>query len=807
MNKPDQIPCYHCGRLCRTPAAITSQDKIFCCTGCKLAHDLLDEKELGHYYQLSPTPGITPLRTDFTHKYSYLDDPDIVRQLSRFSSGKEIHVQFRIPAIHCSSCLWLLENIYRLHQGILNSRVNFMRKEVSIQIDSRLISLRELVELLTSIGYEPEINLASLQQQVQKKTDYELYIKIGISGFAFGNIMLLSLPEYLSRGGLSNQTFTLFFGILNILLSLPVMFYCAMDYFKSAWQDLRQKHINLDVPISLGILALFLRSLYEIIYNLQPGYMDSFSGLVFFLLIGKLFQKKTYDSLSFERDFRSYFPLSVTRKNSEGDQSVSIEKIRPKDRLLIRNQELIPADSVLISEQALIDYSFVTGESIPVKKHRDELIYAGGRQIGKSMEIEVIKEVAQSYLTQLWTSTSGKSEGEPLTSLANSVSRYFTLAVLTCAVSAALYWFPLDWVRAVTAFTSVLVVACPCALALSTPFTFGNTLRIFARNGFYLKQASVVETLARIQVIIFDKTGTLTQSSQTRIGFSTLKNQLRELSSGEKLYVRSLVKHSTHPLSQILLLHLSPLPVAAVQDYQELPGQGLVGSVDGKAIRLGSAQFIGTITPPDLTSHASTVFLEIDGKVLGYFEIQHSFRAGLKEIIHSLQRHFRIFLLSGDQDHSRKEMRQFFEREEQLLFNQTPFEKLNFVKQLQQEHIVMMIGDGLNDAGALKQSDIGISVADDISAFTPASDAILDAGRFTYLPVFMRFSKSSIKIIWASFFISFLYNVIGLFFAVQGTLSPLIAAILMPISSISVVLFTIGITTLMAKKMKLAGKI
>jgi Cu+-exporting ATPase len=421
------------------------------------------------------------------------------------------------------------------------------------------------------------------------------------------------------------------------------------------------------------------------------------------------------------------------------------------------------------------------------------------------MEIEVVKEVAQSYLTQLWNTTSGKSEGEPLASLAHSVSRYFTVAVLACALSAALYWFTLDWIRAVTAFTSVLVVACPCALALSTPFTFGNTVRIFARNGFYLKHASVVETLARIKAIIFDKTGTLTRSSQTRIKFCTLHNQPRELSCGEKMFVRSLVMHSTHPLSQILLLHLSPLPAAVVQDYQELPGQGLSGCVDGKVIRLGSAQFIGTIEPPELSSHASTVFLEIDRNVPGYFKIEHSFRPGLKEIIRSLHQHYSIFMLSGDQDHAREEVRQFFERDEQLLFNQTPFAKLNFVQKLQQEHVVMMIGDGLNDAGALKQSNAGISVADDISAFTPASDAILDARQFRHLPVFMRFAKSSIRIIWASFFISFLYNIIGLFFAVKGTLSPLIAAILMPVSSISVVLFTIGATTLLARKMKLAG--
>jgi Cu+-exporting ATPase len=800
MNTSIKPSCYHCGRICSSPG-VSADEKTFCCQGCLLVYQLLTAGNLNFYYVLNPYPGMAPAETGTHMKYAYLDDPALIKQLISFTDNRTTHIQFRIPSIHCSSCVWLLENLYRLHPGIQTSTVNFLRKEISIRFNSNLITLRTLVELLATCGYEPEINLASLHQQVKRTTDFELYLKIGISGFAFGNIMLLSLPEYLARGGLADPTFTLFFSIINIILALPVFFYCAGDYFKSAWLGLKQKVMNMDVPVSLGIISLFTRSLYEIIHNLQPGYLDSFSGLVFFLLIGKLFQKKTYDTLSFERDFRSFFPLSVTRIEAEQEVAVPIEKLRPANRLRIRHQELIPADSLLLSTRGLIDYSFVNGESIPVEKQQGDLLYAGGRQIGPTIEIEVVKEVAQSYLTQLWNTTAyKKSRTDQLTSLADTIGQYFTYTVLALAVLTFLIWLPHDGLRALTAFTSVLVIACPCALALTIPFTLGNTQRIFARRGFYLKNMSVIETLTKINTIIFDKTGTLTHSAVSRVEFFAAVGEADDLSDQEILLVRTLIRHSTHPLSFTLLNHLGRQPWLAVQNYQETPGQGITGNIHGQTIRIGSADFIGTKYEALPAENITTVFLEIDGRQRGYFKIQPFYRPGLKHLIGLLQPHYQIYLLSGDKEYSRRQLQEFFPQSGMLFFDQSPFDKLNFVQKLQENHEVLMIGDGLNDAGALKQSDVGIAVTDEISAFTPASDAILEADSFADLPQFLYFSKLSIKIIWTSFLISFLYNIIGLYFAVQGILSPLIAAILMPASSVSVVLFTIGMTSLLADK-------
>ena len=803
--KNEDLGCYHCGDNCPN-SDIHIGDKLFCCNGCKLVYELLKEKDLCAYYSISQTPGSSPPEAGISSKYSYLDDEAVVRQLISFTDGKISRITFKIPGIHCSSCIWLLENLYRVDAGVIDSKVNFLRKELSLSFFNNKTSLRTIVEVLSSVGYEPEINLASVQKRVQKRTDKELYLQIGVAGFAFGNIMLLSFPEYLAFNKEIEQQFVSFFAFISIFLALPVFFYSSLGYFKSAFSSLRQKAINMDVPISLGIITLFVRSIYHIVFAEGSGYLDSFSGLVFLLLIGKLFQKKTYDTLSFDRDYRSYFPLSTTKKENDIEMTVPLEQLAVGDRILLKNRELIPADAVLIKGPALIDYSFVTGESTPVEKKSGEIIYAGGMHIGSLIEMEIIKEISQSYLTQLWNDDtfSKQKEGSKITTLANVVSKYFTIAVLFIATLAAMYWLPDNITLAINAFTAVLIVACPCALALSTPFTLGNTQRIFGKNKFYLKNVSIIEALAKIHTVIFDKTGTLTYTKGSNPKFIPSDIIPEQLTYKEIVWIRSLVKNSSHPLSKRLYSSLRSAQLVPISDFEDFPGMGLQGRVEGNNIILGSEQLVASKIKQDMPIFSSQVQVKINDQYRGFFQIPHNYRKGIGEMIKSFARRFRIFLLSGDNEAEKKNLTEIFGSDENLMFNQSPFEKLNFVKKIQQETgKVLMIGDGLNDAGALSQSDVGISISEDINTFTPASDAILDGDQFKNLPLFLKFSRISIRIIIISFIISFLYNFVGLYFAVQGTLSPLIAAILMPASSLTVVFFTIGFTTLVGKKLGL----
>lgn len=791
------LKCFHCGDAC-TSTILHADSKPFCCRGCKTVYEILNSSGLSTYYQLESSPGLKITIWD-KHKYAYLDNPQVIERLLDFSSQRLEKVRFYIPGIHCSSCIWLLENLSRLNKGVLGSRANLSDRELAVDYDPEKLSFRKLVELLSTIGYEPAINLEQRKQNDERKSNRRLLLKIAVAGFCFGNIMLLSFPEYLGLDVASDIQLASWFSWIILLLSLPVLFYCAKDYFKSAINGIRQRFLNIDVPISLGILALAGRSYYEIIFGLGPGYLDSLAGLLFLLLLGKWFQQRTYSTLSFSRDFKDYFPLAVTKLDQHKEKVVMVEQLQPKDIIIVRNQELIPADSVLIDAEASIDYSFVTGESQTVSCKEGDKIYAGGKHQGKQARYKVIKGVSQSYLTQLWNHqafSEPKRDSRQL--LINAISKYFTLVVLLIAGCSSVYWLFVEPSRSLFVFTSVLIVACPCALAMATPFTLGQVLRVFGKNRFYLKNAQVVDSISRINSIIFDKTGTLTKPG-TNIQFST------QLSSGEANLIAALVVNSNHPISRSIYTYLVKnfslkLPSSELNGYEEIPGKGITARMDGHRLKLGNSQFIGL----DDIQETGT-FVSIDNQVLGCFAYNPEFRKGVDELIERLGKKFSLAVLSGDNDHKQAKLKGSLPGVASWNFNQAPLDKLNRIERMQQDgNKVMMVGDGLNDAGALQISQVGLAVTENPQHFTPASDGILQASALEKLYRFIRLANWSQIIIISGFVLSFLYNIIGLSFAVSGNLTPLTAAILMPVSSISVVVFSTVAVKLTALKLKLA---
>lgn len=743
-----------------------------------------------NFYRLNASPGIQ--RKKNKKSYDYLVNPVIVEKLLDFSCDGISVVRLFLPAIHCSSCIWLLENLNKLQYGVISCQVNFPKRTAQITFKNEKASLKEIAVLLESIGYEPLISLEDTNKNKTQK-DKTLLYKFGIAGFAFGNIMIMALPEYFDYSDATLQRFLPFFRWLMLGLCVPVVFYSASDYFTSAYKGLKRKYINIDVPIALGISVLFLRSAYEVMTDTGPGFFDSLAGLVFFLTLGKFFQRKTYASLSFDRDYKSYFPVAVTRLGKK-EESIQVGELKTSDRILIRNEELIPTDSILVSKEAYIDNSFVTGEASLVRKQSGEKIFAGGIQNGEAIELEVIKPIDQSYLTQLWNhEVFDKEQSHLFKSITDRISRVFTFAILIIASAAALYWYFIDPNIAFTVFTAILIVACPCALALSAPFTLGNTLRIFGRNKLYIKNADAVESMASINQIVWDKTGTITESGGHDIVWKG-----EELSQPQIERIKSLTRQSNHPLSRSVYQHLHPAKTLALKDFKEITGSGISATHATVELKLGSAKFAGK--PVDMRMNETLVHYSENNLPVGYFILKNPYRSGLTTLIHSLSKYGQS-LISGDSDGQKTVLQNIFGKNTELLFNQKPEDKLNYIK-IQQEKSkqVLMFGDGLNDAGALKQSNLGISISEDVNAFSPACDGILDASSFEKINRFLNFSKTSVSIIKWSFFFSFSYNLVGLYFAATNQLSPVISAILMPLSSISIVAFVTLATNVLAKR-------
>ena len=570
--------CFHCGLPCQE--AIQKDGRFFCCSGCLAVYELLVENQLEEYYKIAPHPGAPGQEEDF----SYLNEERFLRQFALYVSQIHVTLSLEIPSIHCASCVYLLENLHTFFPGVLHSEVHFPQKKLILSFHPQKTSFSRICRQLAQIGYPPRLSLGQ-ESSKESASSAPSLIPLGVAAFCLGNIMLFSLPEYLS-GDQVPFHFRTFFRYACLFLSLPILFYCAMPWIKRAIGALQCRKITFDIPIALGVFTLFAKSTVDVLKGAGQGYFDSLAGFVFLLLLAQHFQNQYFFHSLFQ-EVEKYIPLGISKEVSpQRVQKVPVDTLKTGDVIHLRHGELVPVDSLLLSPQALLDYSSLTGESEPVSKKQGEEVLAGGIVAGKKIRLQVLRPLHESFFTTLWKRTPRK---KPVFSeFLQKLSPYFTGGVLLLATASLLFWGLYGtWGKGALAFVSILMVTCPCGIALSAPFTQGYFLRLLAKEGIFLQSGSVLESLGKIKQIVFDKTGTLTERE---VALSPL---WEKLSQEQKQAFATLAAQSFHPVSQALFRHLSSSPEnRSLEKFREISGKGLEGVWKGIPLRLGKLEWL-----------------------------------------------------------------------------------------------------------------------------------------------------------------------------------------------------------------------
>ncbi len=633
-----QTECYHCGEHCPENAP-KLDDKKFCCQGCLTVYELLGSHDLCSYYDLENAPGRTQNIPNGS-KYDALDHPDIVEKFTHFEDENTRHVSFQIPYMHCSSCIYLLQNLNRLSEPIQFSNVNFNKKTVSIAYAKEKLELSELARLLASVGYEPQINIADHEDK--KKSKNHRSIEIGVAGFCFGNIMLFSFPEYLGLEITAQSSWLQVFRLLSLVLALPVVLFSAKEFWSAAWAGLRHRSLNVNVPVTLALVIIFGKSCYDILSGTGAGYLDSLAGLVFFMLLGRYAQDKTIGKLNHDIDFKSFFPSAFRIERNGKSLLETIERIKPGDEIQLGENEVIPMDSLLLDDSMKVDYSFLTGESMAQYIGREQKLYAGGRNKSRAKRIMVSRPFDQSQFVSLWQNPIFKNKKtETKDKFLDSVAMYFTIGVLILSFAAFGYWaYHGAMTKAWSAVTTALIVACPCALLLSSTFARGFISQELGKKDVHLKSLDVLLKLPKIKTIVFDKTGTLTDTDESMVEY-----QGEAMNSDEKQAILSILQEATHPIANVLsgimdTENLDSLKVDSIKEEE----QGLEGWVADRHVKIGTPQYMSIM--PRMETGIEIV-MQIDGHTLGSFLLRNVYKTGIK-LLFEILKDYSLCVLSGD---------------------------------------------------------------------------------------------------------------------------------------------------------------
>jgi Cu2+-exporting ATPase len=787
--------CAHCGLP--VPAGLLDSGAAlqFCCAGCRAVHDMLVAGGLERFYDLSRAAGSRPAPArPRDRSYAELDDPGFQSRSCSETTGGLRHTELYLEGIHCSACLWLVERLPRLVPGVVEIRLDLPRSRASVRWDPATTTLSAIARRLDALGYPPHPCRGRGAQEARRREDRAMLVRIGIAGAVAANVMGIAFALY---GGMLHgmePEFATFFRWASLVIAVPSLIWGAGVFFLGAWVALRTRTLHMDLPISVGLLAGFVHAAVATVTGASEPYLDSLTVLIFLLLAGRHLQRRQQRSAADATELIAALAPSAARLIEDGAiREVPLEALMPGAHVEVRAGDTIPADGVVVSGRSTLDLSLLSGESRPVGASPGDAVHAGTVNLSSRLEVRIRHTGEDTRLGRLMRLVEEHARRRaPIVQLADRLSGYFVGAVLALAAVTFALWVRLDAARAVDHAVALLIVTCPCALGLATPLALSAAIGHAARSGLLIKGADVLEKLARPGRMWLDKTGTLTEGRVALVGWWG-EESARPLAAAVEA-------HSSHPIARALVSAVAEVGIRLDATATETPGGGVEGRVGSQDVLVGSIGFVGArvgeMSPPlasrldMLTGEGLTpVLVAIDGSVVALAAFGDPLRPEAAGVVRRLSDlGWRLGILSGD--HPRV-VSAAGERlglpARDCLGGMTPEAKLDLVASQAAHGTVIMVGDGVNDTAALAAATVGVGVSGGAEAALAAADVFVTRPGVAALVELLLGAQRAMRVVKRNLVFSLLYNVIGVVLAMAGLLNPLVAALLMPASSLTVV--------------------
>jgi Cu2+-exporting ATPase len=782
--------CAHCGLPVAGEAAPGDRQPRFCCPACGVAFAIINDAGLGAYYLRRSDAPAGAGRTKVTGRaYSEYDEPSFSeRHVEACAEGARL--ELFLEGLHCTACVWLVERLPRVVPGVRRARLDVGRAALDLVFDPAAVRPSAIARALDSLGYPPHPS-STARRAGESAHDRALWVRLGVGGALAGNVMLMALALY--SGAAGDGVYAGLFRWGSFLLAIPSVFYCGSVFLRGGWAALRTRTPHMDLPISIGILAGFARSAWNTIHGSGEVYFDSLAVLIFLLLVGRWLQHRHHRGAARALELIAALAPATARRVEDGAlREVPAEGVPVGAVVEVRANERIPVDGIILDGCSSVDTAWLTGESLPVEVKPGDRVFAGTENGGATIRVRVEVAGADTRLGRLMHSVEqAQSRRAPIVRLADRVAGHFVLVVLGLSALTFALWSVIDPSRALDHAVALLVVTCPCALGMATPLAVSTALRRAARAGIFFKGGEFLEALARRGTIVFDKTGTLTEGRLELASFV-----------GDSAVTPLLVaaeQRSAHPMGRALVAAFASAEALHADEVSEIPGAGIVARVAGHEVKVGSAEFVSDALHVldahwelELARQAAlgrpAVAVAVDGEVRAVAGFGDRLRPDARSSLDELRRlGYQVAILSGDQqlvvDSVAGQLGSLVTARGRM----SPEDKLAWIERAKSGGPVVMVGDGVNDAAAMAAADVALAVHGGAEASLVTADGfttVPGVGKVLEAVVGARRTLAAIR---RGIAFSLVYNALGVALCMAGRISPLLAAVLMPLSSLTVV--------------------